>query len=208
MTIELDHLVYAGPDLAALINQVRAATGVEPSPGGRHEGRGTANALLGLGPGRYLEIVGPDPEQPEPDRPRPLRVDELDRPRLVGWAIRTSEIDDVVVACRRAGYDPGSVEPLSRRRPDGQLLQWQLTPPEGGFGGAVPFLIDWQDSPHPSQGLPEIQLDGLTITSPEASSVSTALAAMGAEHLAEVGEGTQLQLTAELSTPAGAVSLR
>ncbi|MFD1719661.1 VOC family protein [Georgenia deserti] len=203
MPIELDHLVYAGPDLQALIDEVHRLTGVEPVAGGRHEGRGTANALLGLGAGRYLELLGPDPDQPEPDRPRPLRVDEVDRPTLVGWAVRTSAIDDVVASAREAGYDPGDVQAMSRRTPSGDVLRWRLTPPEGGLGGAVPFLIDWQDSPHPSHGLPEVGLHGLTITCPEAAQVSTALGAVGAAELAAVSEGPVLRLSAELDTAGG-----
>ena len=48
MTISLaiDHLVYAVPDLAAAVADIEERTGVAPVPGGAHVGRGTYNALL------------------------------------------------------------------------------------------------------------------------------------------------------------------
>ena len=207
MPIELDHLVYAGPDLGALVAGVHAATGVAPQPGGSHEGRGTANVLLGLGPGRYLELLGPDPDQGEPDRPRPLRVDQVTAPTMVGWAVRTPGIDHLVDSARADGYDPGPVAPMSRRTPEGELLSWRLSPPEGGFDGAVPFLIDWQDSPHPSELLPAVSLREVLITHPRVSDVGTALTAVGAFDLVRLEPGDTFRMIVTLETPNGLVTL-
>ncbi|WP_147919015.1 VOC family protein [Ruania zhangjianzhongii] len=207
MPIELDHLVYAGPDLAALVAQVRTSTGIAPQPGGSHEGRGTANALLGLGAGRYLELLGPDPDQGDPDRPRPLRVDEVSAPTVVGWAVRTPSVDHLVDSARADGYDPGPVAPMSRRTPDGDLLSWRLTPPEGGFDGAVPFLIDWQDSPHPAEGLPTVSLNEVVIAHPQVTDVRTALTAVGAFDLIRLEHGDTFRMRIVLDTPDGQVTL-
>lgn len=207
MPIELDHLVYAGPDLGALVAEVHAATGVAPQPGGSHEGRGTANVLLGLGPERYLELLGPDPDQGEPDRPRPLRVDQVTAPTMVGWAVRTPGIDHLADSARADGYDPGPVAPMSRRTPEGELLNWRLSPPEGGFDGAVPFLIDWQESPHPSEHLPAVSLREVVITHPQVSDVGTALTAVGAFDLVRLEPGDTFRMSITLETPNGDVAL-
>ena len=207
MPIALDQLVYAGPDLGALVTGVHDATGVAPQPGGSHEGRGTANALLGLGAGRYLELLGPDPAQGEPDRARPLRVDEVSAPRMVGWAVRTPSIDHLVDSARADGYDPGPVAPMSRRTPDGALLRWRLTPPEGGYDGVVPFLIDWQDSPHPAEGLPEVELVRVMINHPQATDVRAALTAVDAYDLIELAPGEQVRMQIVLDTPNGRLTL-
>ena len=76
---DLDHLVYAVPDLAAGVAAITALLGVAPSPGGPHPGLGTRNFLVSLGESCYLEIIGPDPEQPQPSRPRPFGLDRLSR---------------------------------------------------------------------------------------------------------------------------------
>lgn len=39
--MNLDHLVYAAPDLAAAVEDVARLTGVRPVPGGSHVGKGT-----------------------------------------------------------------------------------------------------------------------------------------------------------------------
>jgi glyoxalase-like protein len=186
----LDHVVLAGPDLPEVVAWFAELTGVDPVPGGSHVDLGTANYLVGLGSGAYLEIIGPDPEQPTPERPRPFGIDDLTAPRVVTWAIRTADIDALVAQSREAGYDPGEPVAMSRRTPDGALLEWRLTSPRFDYGdGLVPFVIDWGATPHPtSRALPEAQLLDLAGRHPDPSSVRPALAALRADLHLDFGE--------------------
>jgi hypothetical protein len=205
----IDHLVMAGPDLAELVDHVAELTGAQAQEGGSHEGLGTRNALLGLGGLRYLELVGPDPQQPAPAAPRPFGVDGLTEPRLVGWAVRTQEISALVRAARRSGYDPGDVVPMSRRRTDGELLSWKVTRLTGGLGGYLPFVIDWLDTVHPSEGLPLVELVRLDVTHPQIDELASGLRALRLRTGAPVrlSAGDRPAMSAVLNTAEGRVRL-
>jgi hypothetical protein len=178
-------------------------TGVAPAEGGRHPGRGTRNYLVGLGGERYLEIIGRDDEQPPPDGPRPFGVDDLTITRLVTWSIHTKDLDARVEASRAAGYDPGPIEPMSRRTLAGDLLEWRLT--GGDRRRILPFLIDWGSATHPSADLPTVELVSLTGLHPDPTNVREKLAALGAT--LDIREGAEPSLIAGLDTPNGPVSL-
>ncbi|MFC8514516.1 VOC family protein [Streptomyces sp. NPDC057257] len=201
----LDHLVLATPDLAATVADFTRRTGVTPAPGGAHVGRGTRNFLVSLGGSSYLEIIGPDPEQSEPAGPRPFAVDELAAARTVTWAISPPDLDRAVADARARGYDPGDVRPMSRRRPDGTLLEWRLTDGDTQHpSGLVPFLIDWGSAVHPSaSGLPETPLLELSASAPDPDEIRPLLAAVGTElALSEGPTG----LTFTVRTPRGPVT--
>jgi hypothetical protein len=185
----IDHLVYATADLAATVADLERRLGVSLTPGGQHVGRGTRNYLAGLGAGAYLEVIGPDPEQAEPDQPRPFGVDELAEPRLLTWAARVSDLAAAVSRARAAGYDPGPVMAMSRRRSDGVLLEWELTVPDvESENGLVPFLIDWGATPHPAEdATPGVELVSLTGVHPSPDRVAAKLAALDQSLVVEAG---------------------
>ncbi|MGI5459014.1 VOC family protein [Streptomyces sp. CA-249302] len=201
----LDHLVLATPDLAATVADFTRRTGVAPAPGGAHVGLGTRNCLVSLGGSSYLEIIGPDPEQSDPVGPRPFAVDELAVARAVTWAISPPDLDTAVATARSRGYDPGDVRPMSRRRPDGTLLEWRLTDGDTQHpSGLVPFLIDWGSSVHPTaSGLPVTPLLELSASAPEPEEIRPLLAAVDAE--LALSEGP-VALTFTVRTPRGPVT--
>ncbi|MET9906308.1 VOC family protein [Streptomyces sp. NPDC006476] len=201
----LDHLVLATPDLAATVADFTERTGVEPAPGGAHVGLGTRNHLVSLGGSRYLEIIGPDPEQTRADGPRPFAVDELASARTVTWAISPPDLDAAVAAARARGYDPGDIRPMSRRRPDGTLLRWRLTDGDTQHpSGLVPFLIDWGSSVHPTAtDLPTTPLLELSASAPDPDEIRPLLSALNTELTLRRGP---LGITFTVDTPLGPVT--
>jgi hypothetical protein len=201
----LDHLVLATPDLAATVAEFTRRTGVAPAPAGAHMGLGTRNYLVGLGGSGYLEILGPDPEQPAPTGPRLFGVDGLTTPRTITWAISPPDLDAAVAAARAQGYDPGAVRSMSRHRDDGTLLEWRLSDGVGAHpSGLVPFLIDWGTTVHPSaSGLPVTPLLTLSATAPDPDEIRPLLSAVGTE-LALMEGSVGISFTVD--TPRGPVT--
>ncbi len=207
----LDHLVYAVPDLDRGVADIAKRLGVEPMAGGHHPDWGTANALVGLGGQRYLEIIGPDAGATHRgSRPRPFGIDDLDAPRLVTWAAHVTDLDARVQAARAAGYNPGDIVDMSRTHPTGERLAWRLTASASDAGlpgnGVIPFLIEWGTSAHPTESLsPACTLVNLSATHPHPHHVRAALEALGVALVVE--EDDVASLRAELTTPAGIVLL-
>ena len=203
--------MYAAADLPSASAGIAELLGVTPTPGGSHVGRGTCNELLSLGGTTYLEIIGPDPTQPVPDSPRPFTIDRLVEPALVAWCVRPERrLDEIVAAARTAGIDFGVVTAMSRRRPDDVLLEWELTVPQldGPFGCALPFLIDWGGSAHPTDTLPQmVKLVALDVRHPEPERLRAAFDIIGLATECTLLHGTRPGMSATVATPRGEVTL-
>ncbi len=149
----LDHILLGIDDLESGIAWVEQRTGVRAVFGGVHPGRGTQNALLSLGPRRYLEIIAPDPKQPLEGPAQPLAA--MQEPRLFNWAVHT---DDIAAAAKRAvaaGFAIDGPADGSRTRPDGKTLRWKACRLQNDRGGLLPFFIQWDPgSVHPSEDAP------------------------------------------------------
>jgi hypothetical protein len=202
----IDHLIYAAPDLTAATADVEDRYGVRAQAGGKHLGHGTHNALLALGPRTYLEIIAPDPGQPQPCMPPPLGVDWVTSGRLVGWALACDDIDRAVAEARSHGYDPGEVSDGERVGPTGTVLRWRASF-DALADGLVPFLICWGDTEHPARSAPQgLILNSLQIEHPDPSFLAPLLIALGAD--VEVKLATAPALVAHLSGPSGSKILR
>ena len=197
-----DHLVYAVPDLASGVRDIEARLGVRLTLGGSHPGLGTRNFLLRIAGRVYLEVVGPDPEQPAPPGGLWLARGPAPLPALVTWAARCDDL--AALAAGPGGHLLGPVRSMSRARPDGERIAWTLTMPGDPppWHGIVPFFIDWGDTPHPCADLPDrgVRLVGLHGRHPDPTVVRRGLDQLG------VGLGVtagHAGLVAELETPAG-----
>ena len=206
----IDHIVLAVQDVQAAVGEIAEATGVRAELGGRFEGRGVYNHLLALQDGAYIEIIGPDPRQPDHEGPLPFGLHLDGGRRVPHWCAKAgAEIEQRVAAAREAGFDIGEVRPLGRVLADGARLDWRLS--VGGWppllDGLVPFLIDWGDARHPSttavQGCILADFHG---EHPDPAAVRTALKAVGADLRIEQADAPALAAT--LEGPKGRITLR
>jgi len=204
----LDHIVYAVPDVAKAVADLEQRLGVRAALGGKHPGIGTHNALLSLSDTSYMEIIGPDPDQPPPAMPRPFGIDTLKAPRLVTWLAKATNFEQQLEQVRALGYDPGALTPMSRDLPDGTRIEWRLAiPPQPLGDGLVPVLIEWHTDRHPAKTSPR----GCTLVElygehPRPESVRSILDAMGLS--LDLRQGPVPALTAILDTPKGRVTVR
>lgn len=204
----VDHLVYATPDLQRGIDRIEQLLGLKATPGGQHPGRGTRNALVALGPSSYLEIIGPDPEQPTPEQPRPFGIDGLKEARLTTWAVKGTNLETLAADAARGGVKLGAVIAGSRKRADGVLLTWRYTDPRTVIAdGVVPFIIDWGATAHPSStATAGATLIDLRAEHPNPQPVQEALGRLGLA--LRVQQGARAGLVATVDSPRGRVELR
>lgn len=211
LTIEFDHLVVAAATLEQGVTHVERCLGVRCTPGGRHPGLGTHNALLGLGEDRYIEVIAIDSDAPAPTTPRWFGLDDdtiqatlRRRPRLLTWVARSSDLDAAVAACLHA-----SGQPRPMRRDD---LHWRIAFPDDGAlieGGLVPPLIEWGSGvQHPAQRLPAsgLRLAALHGVHPEPERVRALLAPLSLDGEIDLEPGVPGEpprLLAAIQTPDG-----
>jgi len=204
----LDHLIFAVADLELGRDRFEQLLGVRPVLGGRHPEYGTHNAQLSLGTATYLEIIAPDPKASLPERGLLFGPNAFLQPRIVTWALRSESIEESAAAAIAAGVGLGKVESGRRVKPDGTVISWKLTDPLAlPLDGAVPFLISWQDTPHPAMSAPRAgELVGIGMEHPEPERVRQALDALGVAM--DVHAGEQFHLIARIRTPQGDIEIR
>jgi hypothetical protein len=172
---------------------------------------GTHNALLRLGERVYLEIIAIDPEGAKPARRRWFDLDDIalqaelsERPRLIHWVARTTDIDAASAACP---WPLGPVHALARGD-----YRWRITIPDDGTRpakGVVPTLIQWDVAAHPADRLAasNVSLAGIAASHPDSERVRVALAALGLTGAIAVSYDREIRLVAMLRTPRGMVTL-
>ena len=169
---------------------------------------GTRNTLMSLGDDVYLEIIAPDPEQPDPPNGRPFAIDAMSEGRLITFAVHASEgetIEDVTAAMAACGEDPGPISAMSRVKPDGEEIHWSLTMSAGP--GLVPFVIEWGNTTHPATVTPTgSTLVSLAGTHPDPDHIKALHSAIGID--VDVTAGDTVTFEATLDTPNGRVTLR
>ena len=207
MPVMLDHILLGSEDLQRGIEFVADHTGVRAAFGGVHPGRGTRNALLSLGERRYLEIIAPDPAQPDAKNPLVSRLQPLKEPRLVGWAAHPGNLQAFSENLRAAGIKFEGPTPGSRKRPDGRLLQWQTLALADDASGLFPFFIEWApDSVHPSAEAPKgCSITRFSAETPDPARLTTTLKLLNLD--LHVDKNNESRLLATLQTSKGTLQL-
>jgi len=198
---DIDHVILGVNDLDRGIREFESRTGVTPTRGGEHPGRGTQNALVTLGNGRYLEILAPASSQPT-TAARESAVDHAQL-TLVGWALSTRAIAATVKRLRDAGFDVQGPTPGSRRAPDGATLAWQSASVDPL--GLTPFFIEWSTgTPHPSTTSPVgCSFVAMQVTHPGPQRLQSLFTAVGFSGSLAAGQRAAMKVT--LDCPRGRV---
>jgi hypothetical protein len=147
--LRIDHVIYGVHDLDAAGRRLFERFGLASAPGGKHEGWGTANAIVPLGD-TYVELVAViDPEKASRSVfGRWLEVGVMERDRLMGWSLATDNLD------REASRLELTISRGSRKRPDGSVVSWRTAGLEESFADqSLPFFIEWDGpaSAHPGR---------------------------------------------------------
>jgi len=204
--LALDHILWAAPNLESGARLFESMTGVNPATGGSHPGFGTRNRLVSLGVGVYLEIISPDPAQSLHGN-RGGRIAALPYPGLMTFALRGTGLQEVCRSAERAGLSIEGPVSMSRTRPDGIKLEWSILYLRHlALGEAVPFVIDWGGSPHPSAAAPAgCALASFVALQPDPAALCEIYAVLGIP--VEVKRSSQPGFVAVLDTPRGEVVL-
>jgi Glyoxalase-like domain len=217
----LDHIVIATLDLATAAAHLEAQWGASFAGGGQHLGYGTHNRVMKLdavadlscdgqpNPNMhvYIELIAPDPGQPEPAQPRlfdldnpALRAKIADKPRLIHFAARCNDMPATMASC---GYNPGVPTAMTRG-----ALSWTITLPPSGkpAEGVLPTLIQWPDmAKHPAANMPNSGVSMVFFGVAAPQETLQKLKATGMQFVPSTSPVPMLR--AELITPGGVVVL-
>jgi Glyoxalase-like domain len=209
----LDHFMLAAPDLEAATADFERRTGVKPSEGGRHPGQGSRNVLAALGGRCYLEIIGPDLAQERTNNFGEV-LSRLAAPVLLKYAVQTSDIDATHKRAVELGLWPLASSgarasgpfAMSRAVPGGGLLTWRLLLLDSDkYDGCVPFFIQWDSEPHPSQtAAAGCTLAKFSVEHPDAAGLTQLY--FGLDVAVDVVASTRPALHLAIDTPKGEVS--
>lgn len=137
--MKLDHVLIAVPDLAAAAQEIEAHHGLSSIEGGRHPAWGTANRIVPLGDS-YLELVTVADSALASGSAfgRWVMSGVSGTLRPLGWAVRTSGLDEVA---QRLDL---TIKAGSRATPGGDVLRWRSAGiDQAAAEPSLPFFIEW-----------------------------------------------------------------
>ena len=140
----IDHLVIACVDPDAAAAELRSTLGLVATGGGLHEGLGTHNRLVFLADESYLELIGVTDAglaSRSPVGAATLRALATGG-GLATFALAVDDLESAVASLTAEGASMGPATHGSRRRDDGELVEWWTAAPDEALGPSIPFLIE------------------------------------------------------------------
>lgn len=136
--MHIDHVVVAVRDLASASDRFARRFGLIATGGGEHAQWGTANAIIPVGSGQFIELLAVrDASLPHP-MVAVLGALVADGDRIAGLCLRPDDFDAEVARLGLTSVD-------AEREADGEVLRWRLAGMEMALGPErLPFFIDWQ----------------------------------------------------------------
>jgi hypothetical protein len=165
---KIDHIVYVTENLEASTKYFEKKLGCKVYSGGRHVTKGTHNAIFRIGKQSYFEILAPDPNRDLSLDVNWLGTQNVSIPRITYWCVRPANFYKALALLNQNSKYKFEAQSGSRALADGNMLTWKL-----GLCNhvsdidAFPFIIDWEDSTHPSKALiQECELLNISIFHP------------------------------------------
>lgn len=160
MPSRIDHIVFGVRDLAIAARRIWEDYGLEAQNGGDHSGAGTANMLIPVGRGQFIEllaVVNASSKHPIV----PWLLETLSGgDRLLQVAIRPDDLD---ATADRLGEPVRSVHRLTSEK---QRVGFRLTGLRGAFGpDLLPFFVEctegaeWREGERPPRH--RVRADGV-----------------------------------------------
>lgn len=148
----------------------------------------------------YLEIIAIDPDNSDVTRDRWMGIDLLKAPKLIRWAIKSSDLKQDQEVLQRYHPEMGKIRPGSRQTASGNLLKWELIMPlSTPEVEVIPFVLDWSQSEmHPTEVLEStpFKLNKIQLTHPEPDKISQLLNELDVK--AELTKGVAPTIHAQL----------
>lgn len=133
----IDHIVIAVNDLDTAI-KTYTNLGFTVVEGGKHP-TGSYNALIGFEDGAYIEILAF--YEKSPDHPWWDLLHQRGG-GLIDFCMQTDDIRADHAKFRELGVEMSDIVDLSRKRPDGYLLEWINNKTYDEYQGLIPFIIE------------------------------------------------------------------
>lgn len=137
--MKIDHVTIAGSSLTRL-QEAFAELGLATDYGGPHSNGVTHMALLGFDDGSYIELIS----TMEPGRKdtnfwgEHIAADG----GPCAWAVYVEDVAAETARVAQLGVNVSGPHYMNRRRPDGQLVEWDLAfLGDLGAGATIPFII-------------------------------------------------------------------